>query len=116
VLTSTALGLVIAGLILRNGLGAESLAFSVMFLLLPLTCVYYPIYVLPTWLQPVAWCLPPTYVFQAMRFAMFDGVFRHDLMAEAFVLNVAYIAAAYFAFIRFLKSARTAGTLLSMGE
>jgi hypothetical protein len=31
-----------------------------MRLLLPLTCVYYPVGVLPVWLQPVAWSLPPT--------------------------------------------------------
>ena len=51
VLTSWSLGLISAGVILRYGLGAEELAWSLAFLLLPLCCVYYPVSVLPDWLQ-----------------------------------------------------------------
>ena len=57
VLTSWAIGLIVCGLVMRHGLGAESLAFSVMILLMPLCCVYYPVWVLPAWLQPLAWAL-----------------------------------------------------------
>ena len=66
-LTSWAVGIFVSGLVLRNGLGAETFAWSIMFLFLPLTCVYYPVAVLPAWLQAVAWALPPTYVFEGMR-------------------------------------------------
>jgi ABC-2 type transport system permease protein len=86
-LTSWAVGMVVAGLLLRNGLGAENLAWGIMFLFLPLTCVYYPVSVLPEWLQPVAWLLPPTYVFEGMRALLIDKVFRADLMLQAFALN-----------------------------
>ncbi len=79
---------------MRNGLGAESLAWTMMFLLLPLTCVYYPVSVLPAWLQLVAWALPPTYVFEGMRALMIDQVFRADLMLAAFALNAVYFAVA----------------------
>src|SRR5205085_11573142 len=51
ILTSWAVGIVVSGLVLRNGLGAEGFAWTIMFLLLPLTCVYYPVSVLPGWLQ-----------------------------------------------------------------
>ena len=46
-LTSWAVGIFVSGLVLRNGLGAETFAWSIMFLFLPLTCVYYPVAVLP---------------------------------------------------------------------
>src|SRR5262245_9803148 len=49
-LTSWAIGILVAGILLRHGLGAENMAWSFMFLLLPLTCVYYPVSVLPDWL------------------------------------------------------------------
>src|SRR2546426_8603181 len=62
ILTSWAVGIFVSGLVLRNGLGAESMAWTIMFVLLPLACVYYPVAVLPSWLQPIAWALPPTYV------------------------------------------------------
>ena len=75
-LTSWAIGIFVSGLILRNGMGAENLAWSIMFLFMPLTCVYYPVTTLPAWLQPVAWLLPPTYVFEGMRALLIDKVFR----------------------------------------
>src|SRR6202022_3516894 len=39
ILTSWSVGIVVSGLVLRNGMGAESLAWTFMFVLLPLTCV-----------------------------------------------------------------------------
>ena len=51
ILTSWSVGLVVSGLVLRNGLGAEGLAWTIMFLFMPLGCVYYPVAVLPAWLQ-----------------------------------------------------------------
>jgi ABC-2 type transport system permease protein len=77
-----------------------------------LVCVYYPVTLLPGWLQPVAWALPPTYVFEGMRAALVEHVFRADLMISAIGINVILIAGGAFAFLRLLQSARVAGTLL----
>ncbi|MHA4875717.1 hypothetical protein, partial [Enterococcus faecium] len=41
-----AIGLAVAGLILRWGAGAENLAWGVMFAIMPLAAVYYPVAVL----------------------------------------------------------------------
>jgi ABC-2 type transport system permease protein len=87
-----------------------------MFLFLPLTCVYYPVDVLPDWLQIVAWALPPTYVFEGMRALLIDHVFRADLMLEALAFNAVLFAAASFAFLKLLQSAREHGSLLQTGE
>jgi ABC-2 type transport system permease protein len=116
ILTSWSIGVFVAGLLLRNGLGAESMAWTIMFLFLPLACVYYPVAVLPHWLQYVAWSLPPTYVFEGMRALLIHHVFRADLMLEAFAFNVVLFAAASLAFHRLLQSARRAGTLLQTAE
>jgi len=115
-LTSWAVGIFVAGLLLRNGMGAESMAWTIMFLFLPLTCVYYPVAVLPHWLQYVAWVLPPTYVFEGMRALLIDHIFRADLMAQALAFNVVLLAAASYAFLKLLQSARVQGTLLQTGE
>ncbi len=87
-----------------------------MFLFLPLTCVYYPVTVLPHWLQYVAWSLPPTYVFEGMRALLIEHVFRADLMLEAFAFNLVLFAAASIAFMQLLQSARVHGSLLQGGE
>jgi ABC-2 type transport system permease protein len=115
-LTSWAVGIFVSGLILRNGMGAENLAWSIMFLFMPLTCVYYPVETLPTWLQPVAWLLPPTYVFEGMRALVIDKVFRPDLMLEALALNALWFAAGAFGFLQLLRSARRQGSLMQSGE
>ena len=116
VLTSWAIGLLVSGLVLRNGLGAESLAWSLMFLLLPLCCVYYPVETLPAWLQPVSWALAPTYVFEGLRAALLAHEFRGDLMLEALALNGVYLGLGLGAFVLLLRSARQKGSLLAMGE
>jgi ABC-2 type transport system permease protein len=116
ILTSWAVGILVSGIVLRNGMGAESMAWTIMFLLLPLTCVYYPVATLPFWLQLVAWMLPPTYVFEGMRALLIDHVFRADLMLWAFGLNIVLFAAAVFAFLKLLNSARKQGSLMQTGE
>jgi ABC-2 type transport system permease protein len=116
ILTSWAIAIFVSGLLLRYGLGAESLAWTLTFLVLPISCVYYPVSVLPEWLQPFAWMLPPTYVFEGLRAIVIDQNFRGDLMLGAFALNCLYFLLAAFAFLRLLQSARREGTLMQTGE
>lgn len=116
ILTSWALGLLSSGFILRYGLGAEELAWSLAFLLLPLACVYYPVSILPGWLQPVALALPPTHVFEGMRAILLDQRFESGHMLWALGLNAIYLLLGYIAFRLFLRSARTNGTLIQLGE
>jgi ABC-2 type transport system permease protein len=116
VLTSWALGLLASGVILRYGLGAEELAWSLAFVLLPLSCVYYPVSVLPDWLQVVALALPPTHVFEGMRSILLRGVFDATELWWALGLNAIYLLVGYAAFSWFLRSARINGSLLQLGE
>jgi ABC-2 type transport system permease protein len=115
-LTGWAIGIFVSGVVMRNGLGAENLAWTIMFIFLPLTCVYYPVAILPDWLQIVSWLLPPTYVFEGMRALLIDHVFRADLMLVSFAINVVMFGAAVVAFLALLKSARRQGSLLQTGE
>jgi len=116
IFTAWAVGIFVSGLVLRNGLGAESIVWTVMFALMPLACVYYPVQVLPDWLQYVAWSLPPTYVFEGMRALLIDHVFRADLMLAALALNAVLLLASFAAFLALLRSARRVGSLLGGGE
>jgi ABC-2 type transport system permease protein len=116
VLTSWSLGLLSAGVILRYGLGAEELAWSLAFMLLPLCCVYYPVSVLPNWLQWVALALPPTHVFEGMRSILLHNTFDPSELWQALALNAVFLAIGYLAFRLFLQSARVSGTLLQLGE
>jgi ABC-2 type transport system permease protein len=67
-----AISLLVIGLVLRFGSGAEALAWGVMFVLMPLSGVFNPIENLPGLLQPLARLLPTTHAFQALR-SLVDG-------------------------------------------
>jgi ABC-2 type transport system permease protein len=116
IIMSWSLGLVSTGVILRWGLGAESFAWLIVFIFLPLCCVYYPVAFLPGWLRPVALSLPPTYVFEGLRAIVQRGAFDSDLMLRAFTLNLIYLSLGFAAFRYLLQSARINGTLVQMGE
>jgi ABC-2 type transport system permease protein len=116
IFTSWSLGIFVSGLVLRNGLGAESIVWTLMFGILPLACVYYPVSVLPHWLQGLAWALPPTYVFEGMRALLIDHVFRADLMLEALLINAVLFIVSFAIFLVLLNSARRHGSLIQSGE
>ena len=111
-----ALGLAITALILRHGLGAESLAWLAIFLISPVSAIYYPVSVLPSWLQPVSWALPSAHIFEGMRAVMFEGVFRLDHFFWAAGLDVLYLAIGGVIFLLSFRRARRSGALLQMGE
>ena len=106
----------VCGILLRFGLGAENLAWSLIFILLTICCVYYPVSALPEWLQPVSLSLAPTYVFEGLRAILIDGEARPELMFAALGLNVVYLAAAAMSFLWFFNDARRKGTLMNTGE
>ena len=110
------LGLAICGLILRQGMGAEGLAWSVVFTLTPFSAVYYPVSTLPGWLQHAAWALPSTYVFEGMRSVLFSGVFRTDYFFTAIILDIVFLGLGATVFFLSFHDARRRGALLQMGE
>jgi ABC-2 type transport system permease protein len=111
-----ALGLAISSLVLRFGLGAESLAWVGVFIIAPVSGIYYPIATLPGWLQSVAMALPSAHVFEGMRAVLADGVFRTDLFLYAAGLNLVYMLVGGAIFLFTFRLARIKGLLLQMGE
>ncbi len=111
-----AIGLCVSALILRFGLGAESLAWLAIFLMAPISAIYYPVSVLPGWLQWVAWALPSAHVFEGMRAILFEHAVRTDLLLNALALNALYIGLGVAVFLYSVHVARKRGLLLQMGE
>jgi ABC-2 type transport system permease protein len=110
------IGLLVSGVVLRYGLGAEGMAWFVVFALQPLSGVYYPIAILPEWLQSVAFFLPSSHVFEGMRAVLFEHRFRPDLLTSAVLLNLVYLGVGAGAFLAYFRSARVRGQLLHIGE
>jgi ABC-2 type transport system permease protein len=66
------ISLFVIGIVLRFGAGAEALAWGVMFVVMPLSGIFYPVDALPAVLQPIALALPTTHAFIALR-SLVDG-------------------------------------------
>ncbi|MBH67463.1 MAG: ABC transporter [Rhodospirillaceae bacterium] len=110
------LGMAVVAMVLRFGLGAESLAWVAIFAFAPISAVYYPVDTLPVWLQTVAWCTPSAYVFEGMRSVLIDNVFRQDLLIGAMIANVVYLMIGALIFAWSFSVARKTGKLLQTGE
>lgn len=110
------IGLLVSALILRFGQGAESLAWAVIFLFQPVAAVFYPVAVLPPWLQPIALATPAAHVFEGMRALLLEGRFDAGHIIGALVLNIVYLVLGCAGFLGMFRVARRKGLLLQVGE
>ncbi len=110
------IGLMVSALVLRYGMGAESIAWAAIFALAPLCGIYYPIAILPDWLQPLAWALPASHVFEGMRAVLLEQTFRLDHFLYALLLNAGYLGLGIGLFLAAIHRARERGSLLQSGE
>jgi ABC-2 type transport system permease protein len=115
-ITGWGIGLAVSGMVLRWGLGAEELAWGAIFLIAPVSGVYYPLDVLPQWLQAIARAIPSSYVFEGMRGVLLQHTFREELFYQALAINALYLAAGAAVYSAAIGYAREHGMLLQMGE
>ena len=116
VFTGWAISQAVTGILLRYGLGAESLTWMLPFLLAPFSCIYYPLETLPVWMQWIAQYLSTTYVFEGMRALIIRGEWLPELMWKAFLFNAIYFILGLCVFCLAFRSARRRGLLLQSGE
>jgi ABC-2 type transport system permease protein len=101
----------VIGVVLRFGAGAEALAWGVMFVVMPLSGIFYPVDALPTLLQPVALALPTTHAFAALR-ALVDGQpLPWDQLAIAAAETVVLAVLACWFVVRMLHTFRRRGLI-----
>lgn len=113
---SWSLGMVVAAIILRAGEGAIGVAWIIVFLIAPVSAIYYPVSALPAWLQPVAWALPTAPVFEGMRAIILDQTLRADLLVHAALADAVYLGLGAAIFLWSFRVARRRGLLLQIGE
>ena len=110
------LGLFVISGLMRYGPSFENIAWSSLFLLAPLGCIYYPIEILPEFFQVIAKGLPLVYIFDETRNILINGLVDYENIKQAYLLNLVYlifgIGLFYLSFLR----ARIKGTLINMGE
>jgi ABC-2 type transport system permease protein len=103
------LGVILLGLIFRFGARIQAISWGTIFLFQPLTAAFFPVSVLPGFIQAISYALPPTYVFEAARQALDNSVINWRYTLTALVLNIAYSLLAAVLFHRLFKQAKITG-------
>ena len=110
-----AMGIVTSGLLIRWGHAVEALIWGIPFLLQPLSAIFYPLSVLPLWVQKIAIYLPSTHVFEGMRQALLRQEFPSSHIMWAIGLNAIYMMLAVLFFKWMYESSRRSGKLGRLG-
>jgi ABC-2 type transport system permease protein len=95
------IALFVVGLILRFGNGAEALAWGIMFVIMPLGGVFYPVEALPAVVRPISELLPTTHAFAAGRDLIDGGPVPWGELALA-TIGTLVAAAAALAFVAWM--------------
>jgi ABC-2 type transport system permease protein len=106
-----ALGVVACSMVLRLGPVSEWLVWPIPALLSPFVGVFYPITVLPAWMQAVGRLMPPTYVFESLRSIVTGHGYSGGALAAGFGLALADILLASWLFMRVYRHAVRTGLL-----
>ena len=110
------LGLFVSSGLLRYGPAFENIAWSSLFLLAPLGCIYYPIEILPDLFQNIAKGLPLVYIFEEARSILVNQVVNYSNLKDAFILNAIYLLIGISLFYYSFSQARKKGSLINIGE
>ena len=110
------LGLLVTSGLIRYGPSFENIAWASLFFLAPLGCIYYPIDILPSWLQVVANLLPLVHIFEEMRSILIDNIINYYDVLKAFLISLVYFAIGIIVFYYSYGGAKKRGTLINMGE
>ena len=110
------LGLFVSAGLMRFGPSFENIAWSSLFLLAPLGCIYYPIEILPNFFQILAKGLPLVYIFDEARNILINDTVSYVNIYYAYGINLVYLGLSVIIFYLSFSKAREKGTLINMGE
>ena len=110
------LGLLVTSGLIRFGPSFENIAWASLFFLAPLGCIYYPIEILPEWLQIIAKLLPLVHIFEEMRSILIYDIVNYFQILKAIFISFLYFVIGIFIFFLSYDGAKNRGTLINMGE
>ena len=110
------LGLLVTAGLIRYGPSFENIAWASLFFLAPLGCIYYPVEILPLWLQIIAELLPLVYIFEEMRNILIYDIINYFQILKAILIAFIYFIIGVIIFYLSYDGAKNRGTLINMGE
>lgn len=108
-LTGWAGGFFVAAFLIRFGMKIQTIAWAGVAFIAPLSAIYYPLSILPDWVQNVGKFIPSTHIFEGLRELLFTGNISVDKLLISFALNVIYLILSIWFFVRMFEKSRKLG-------
>ena len=110
------IGLIVSALVLRYGQSFEELAWAIIFIVLPFSCVYYPLSSLPEVMQTFSSIFPTTMIFEEMRSLIFNSNMKIFNLIKIICINIFLLLISSLFFLYILRVVRKKGIMINQGE
>lgn len=115
-LTSLVVGLLVCSLVVLFGTRAETSAWAAVNFVVMLSGIYYPVSVLPGWVQVISAAVPLTYFLDAFREGYGFAPHYPHAWLWGFGLTAFYVVLAHWALASAITRSRRTGLLLKLSE
>jgi len=103
------LGILISSLIFRYGSRIQVLAWSVIWIIQPFSCVFYPLKALPPWAAKVAVLLPTTHIFEQLRASISGEALNYGSLVYALIFGIVFLVVVSWLLVGSIKRAKKSG-------
>ena len=116
ILIGWSIGLFVSALVLWHGQSFEELAWAIIFIVLPFSCVYYPLSSLPEIMQSFSSIFPTTMIFEEMRSLIFNSHVEYSNVIKIICINIILLLLSSLFFLYTLNVVRKKGIMINQGE
>jgi ABC-2 type transport system permease protein len=112
VIFGTAVGFILIGFVFQYGTRIQAVTWGTIYLLQPLCAIFFPVQVLPVFIQPIAYTFPVTYFFEWLRALHAGETYSTLRILGAFCLNCIFLLVCSYVFSRQLAASKRSGQLV----
>jgi len=103
------LGFLGSSILFVYGQKIQAIVWALSWFFAPFCGVFYPMEVLPGWMQVIGYSMPATYVLESMRSLMYSGTISYTMLGKALCLNILYLSLGLALFVYTFERSRNKG-------
>lgn len=109
ILTGWSVGFLTAAGIIYWGKSVHELVWVVAWAFVPLSGIFYSLTILPSWLQKIAWYIPQSHIFEALRTFLLTGNLSHSSLLVCLLMSSFYLLLSLLFFKYIFEKSRAHG-------
>lgn len=91
ILVGWGVGFLTSACIISWGQNVQGLMWVVVWAFVPFSGIFFPVSILPLWMQYCAYCFPQVYIFEGLRFFIANGAIPTMIMIKGTLLSFAFL-------------------------